>query len=424
MPFLCRVAVFLICLLQVSALVGQPLAGSPRQDAIFARRGYIKVLIGNAGAAETLRGTAELKLEMPSGAVQVPAREVTISRSGSTLTASAAGKAVGSASRIAVSCGDRGIVTCSKGAYRGRIILEARTGTRLVNELLLDDWLKGVLPAEIGADSHPEALKAQAVAGRSEAIYRLLKPPHEAEGYDFCSSEHCQAYRGVSKETPECVSAAEETLGVVLIAEGDVVNGVYHNVCGGVTAAAEDVWDSKALAGLVPVYDCPRKGPVSLSSDSALEQFLKSAAEACYCDSSNPNYANYAKKYFRWTKTLSGSQIAKLAGTGRLRDIQVTERRPSGRVRKLTLVADSGSMTLDKELPIRRMFDLWSGLFVLDVQKTGGYVQQVTFIGGGNGHGVGLCQHGARELARRGGTFAQILKHYYPTTAIQKIYRP
>ena len=84
----------------------------------------------------------------------------------------------------------------------------------------------------------------------------------------------------------------------------------------------------------------------------------------------------------------------------------------------------NGSKTFEKELNIRNVFDLWSGLFVLDVQRSGNQITSVTFKGAGNGHGVGLCQHGAREIARRSGTFDQILGHYYPGAALQKIYRP
>jgi SpoIID/LytB domain protein len=308
------------------------------------------------------------------------------------------------------------------GTYRGQVEISGRG--RAVNVLLIDEWLKGVLPAEIGGDSAPEALKAQAVAARSEAIFRLAKPPHESDGYDFCAGEHCQAYKGTRLENEAGNRACDDTLGVVLLADGDVMDGVYSNMCGGVTAGAEDVWDSEPMPGLVPVYDDPQQQLPNLSTDEALAAYLARPHPNTFCDCANRGCADYAKKYYRWTKTVDASALSRASGIGRIRDVKVTQRQASGRVRKLTFYGDSGSKTIEKELPIRHALDLWSGLFVVSTEKTGGYVRSATFTGAGNGHGVGLCQHGAREMALRGATYSQILSHYYRGATIQKIYRP
>ena len=310
-------------------------------------------------------------------------------------------------------------------SYRGKARVIARGGKlSVINEIMIDDWLKGVLPAEIGKDSPMEALKAQAVAGRSEAVFRLLVPPHKNDGYDFCTGVHCQAYKGIEAETAEVRKACDDTLGYVLLAEGDILNAVYHNVCGGVTAAAEDVWDSKPVPGLSPVYDKLQGNAVNLGSDEAVTRFILNDGTSDFCFPGNPGYANYAKKYFRWTKTLTASEAGKAAGVGVLTDIAVTERRPSGRVRQLTVRGTNGTKTFEKELNIRRIFDLWSGLFVVEIRRNGSTIESISFVGAGNGHGVGLCQHGAREIARRGGTYDQILGHYYRNARLQKVYRP
>lgn len=309
-------------------------------------------------------------------------------------------------------------------SYRGRARVIGGRQLTVINDVMIDDWLKGVLPAEIGSDSPLEALKAQAVAARSEAIFRLSHPPHDDEGYDFCTGVHCQAYKGIGEETPEIRRACDATLGYVLIADGGIVNAVYHNVCGGVTAGAEDVWDSDPIPGLSPVFDTPQEGTPNLATEAAAAQFIQSDGADCFCYPGNPEYAEYAKKYFRWSKNLSASEAGSMAGVGTLTDIRVTERRPSGRVRKLLVTGTGGSKTIEKELPIRHVFDLWSGLFILKTTNSGGHLSSVTFVGAGNGHGVGLCQHGAREIARRGGTFDQILAHYYSGAKLKKIYRP
>lgn len=309
-------------------------------------------------------------------------------------------------------------------SYRGKARVTGGRTLALVNEVMIDDWLKGVLPAEIGSDSPLEALKAQAVTARSEAIFRLLSPPHKSEGYDFCTGVHCQAYKGIGEENAEIQKACDATLGYVLVAGDDVVNAVYHNVCGGVTAGAEDVWESDPLPGISPVFDTLKGGTPDLSSEAAAAEFIQRDGADYFCFSGNPAYANYAKKYFRWSKTLTAEEAGRMAGVGKLTDIRVSERRPSGRVRKLTVVGSGGTKTIERELPIRKVFDLWSGLFVLKLEQAGGRLSTVTFVGAGNGHGVGLCQHGAREIARRGGTFDQILGHYYRGAKLRRVYRP
>ena len=130
-------------------------------------------------------------------------------------------------------------------------------------------------------------------------------------------------------------------------------------------------------------------------------------------------------KYFRWKKTVSGEQLAKVAGFSRVRDVVVAERRPSGKVWVLRITGDGGVKDLKKELPIRRALDLWSGLFYVDVTRNSdGTVESATFTGGGNGHGVGLCQMGARTMAARGMGFDRILNHYYPDARVVRVYRP
>jgi len=132
------------------------------------------------------------------------------------------GKPLGQAARLAIDpvrMGSGAWIRIASGQYRDRLVLTARgSGFDAVNELPLDDWLRGVLPAEIG-DSPMEALKAQAVASRSEAVHKLERAPHAAEGYDFCSSTHCQVYKGMGVETPACNAAVEATRGQVLVVE-------------------------------------------------------------------------------------------------------------------------------------------------------------------------------------------------------------
>ena len=244
-------------------------------------------------------------------------------------------------------------------------------------------------------------------------MHKLAKPPHASGGYDFCSSTHCQAYKGAGEESAASNGAVDATHGQVLAANGSVIDAVYHHACGGVTAGSEDVWSGPPEEGLVPVFDRPGdRGIPSLATDEAVVRLLADTGST-FCNSAAPNYPNYAKKYFRWQKTLDAAALAKACGVGRVRDIIVEDRRPSGRVRRLRVSGDAGTHVIEKDMPIRDAFDLWSSLFVISVNRSGGYIQSATFTGGGNGHGVGLCQMGARTMALTGAGYRQILAHYY-----------
>ncbi len=416
--------VALLCLFGgTKSVSAQTAFQSKRLNVLLERKGWIRV--GLKDSAE------QISIDLPSGGsivldgkmAECPAGSIQMTVKDGSIKVAIAGKSV-------ITARDVNLVPAGQPfrfdgrSYRGKAHVTGSKSLVLVNEVMIDDWLKGVLPAEIGSDSPLEALKAQAVTARSEAIFRLLHPPHAAAGYDFCTGVHCQAYKGIGEENVEIRKACDATLGYVLIAQDDVVNAVYHNVCGGVTAGAEDVWDSDPLPGVSAIFDTIKGGVPNLSSETAASQFIQGNGAKYFCYPGNPDYANYAKKYFRWSKTLTAAQAGKMAGVGTLTDIQVTERRPSGRVRKLRVIGTGGDKTIDKELPIRNVFDLWSGLFVLKIDRAGEHLSGITFQGAGNGHGVGLCQHGAREIARRGGTFDQILGHYYSGAKLRRVYRP
>jgi SpoIID/LytB domain protein len=433
-----RWAAVLVVLLLATAVpryAQQAPPGMRGQRAIVERGGWVRVLIASDRREVTIglpsafvvrSGDAEIGRSQANGIVRCVA-------SGGNLDLTLDGRALGRHAEawiVPVRPGPDGEGFMLDGRkdrrFRGscRLVRSGET-VRVINEIQLDDYLKGVLPAEIGGDAPLEALKAQAICARSEVIHKIIRSPHGTEGYDLCAGVHCMAYKGMNVETTAANDAVDATLGMVLVAAGEVLDAVYHNVCGGITAPAEDVWDSRPKVALETVLDTDRpRVPPDLSTDSALLRFLESGGSDSFCYPDSAGYPAYAKKYFRWEKTLSAEQLARACGVGPVTDIRVIERRPSGRVRKLEVTGTGGRRIIEKELPIRQMFDLWSGLFVLRTSKSAGRVVSATFVGGGNGHGVGLCQQGARVMAARGFKAEAILSHYYRSAQIRRIYRP
>jgi stage II sporulation protein D len=265
--------------------------------------------------------------------------------------------------------------------YRGSLRLLAVDGRVLaINVLDLESYLRGVVPAEMQASWPMEALKAQAVAART---YTLVNVDHDA-AYDVCATTDCQVYRGAEAEHPRSDAAIAETTGLVLTYDGMFARTYYHSDSGGVIASASEVW------GMPIPY---------------LQAFQDVSANG-------PNR--------RWDERLDPAVVASsLAaigqGVGTVRRVRVTALSESGRVARLEVVGDAGSTVLAANLA-RTQARAW-GLRSTRFQMIGDLVAR----GEGWGHGVGMSQYGARELAAAGHGFAQILGFYYPRTALQRV---
>ncbi len=135
------------------------------------------------------------------------------------------------------------LVPWADATYRGRLVVRAtaRGTLHVINRVGLEDYLKGVVPAEMGPRVYDEveSLKAQAVAARSYAARHLGQ--FAAEGYDLCASPRCQVYAGASAESPLSTRAVEETAGEVLLWKGAVADALFTSTCGGRTENAADV---------------------------------------------------------------------------------------------------------------------------------------------------------------------------------------
>ncbi|HET7876641.1 MAG TPA: SpoIID/LytB domain-containing protein [Methylomirabilota bacterium] len=253
-------------------------------------------------------------------------------------------------------------------------------GMAIVNDLPLEDYLVGVLRAEADERWPMEVLRAQAIVARTYAAYHrrlnTMKP------YHILASVAHQQFAGRVPAISPMLGAVQETAGQVLRLDGELFPAFYHTECGGHTEDPRLVFATGNLPALKPVV-CP------FSAESP---------------------------HFHWTRDLDVTELSELlrrqgVDVGRLIGLEVTERTPSLRVVAVTLRGTRGLARL-RGTEFRRMvgYDvIKSTLFSVAVDD-----QKARFAGRGYGHGVGLCQWGAKGMAEQGYTAWQILAFYYP----------
>ncbi len=279
---------------------------------------------------------------------------------------------------------------------------------RALNLVYLEDYLKGVVPAEIGklTTDEMEALKAQAVAARTYSLSRLGQ--YEKEGYDLEATVADQVYKGVQGEDPLGNRAIELTQREILVHGGRPVHAYYHANSGGKTEDVNQVWGKSREPYLTSVDD------VDFCSWSESYSWEESwTAEAL---------KRNVEKYLRSTNALKSGQM------GRVTDLRVIRRTPSGRIEALEVVTDKEvyQITGDQiRWALRRGSNsssiLPSTRFRLRIQRDeDGSIRLISATGSGNGHGVGMCQTGAIGMARSGYSYKDILTFYYPGVKIVK----
>jgi stage II sporulation protein D len=298
-----------------------------------------------------------------------------------TMTVSAA--SVGSRPLRVRSAGD--FIRVNKKNFRGWVELRKKKNGLLlvVNELDIELYLLGVVASEIPHDWHPETLKAQAVASRTYALYQ--KRMAEGRLYHVLATVESQMYNGRSGEHPTTSQAVQETMGQVLVYGGELIPAFYHSSCGGHTEDASKVWDVKEpyLQGV----DCDCQ---DISKYGQWERRF-----------SVDTIAHALRKRGYPVKQITSATLGAITPAGRVRDVAIRHAGGATVVPAETLRAAVGNALIP------------SVFFELELSQTG---RELVFSGRGMGHGVGLCQWGAEEMARRKFSYQAILSHYYPGT--------
>ena len=275
----------------------------------------------------------------------------------------------------------------------------------------LELYLRGVLPAEMPSGWPGEALKAQAIAARSE-IYASLAGKYRLEGFDFTALEGCRAYWGLGGHHANTDAAVQATAGQALSHHGKFATTVFSSCCGGWTEDNENVWSGPPNPVLRGVSDFPAGNQVPAPvSESGWRAQIK-GAPAAWCAAGNDN--------FRWRRQFSVSELSDIVNrrhnVGTIRAIREGPRGVSGRLRSVTITGSAATTTVERELAIRQAFGgLPSAMFIIEASPTA-----FIFYGGGFGHGVGLCQHGAKGMADAGKNYEQIVTHYFKGVRIER----
>jgi stage II sporulation protein D len=298
-------------------------------------------------------------------------------------------------------------ITWQQKSYRGTLVFVATDSAILVvNRVDVEEYLRGVLPLEIGArlTTDHAAVEAQAVAARSFTYTRMLAG--RTRDFDLGATESDQVYGGTSVETFWGDLAVAATAGWVLSYRGQVVTAPYHSACGGTTAVPSEIWRGGQDGFLRTVNDTsPQTGRpwCALSPRAQWERRLSAADLATAVSRHAPAY----------TTLPAGAAQS-------IRDLRVAGLTPSHRARAVVIATSAGDITLrgnDLRYVLRPAGgEILPSTAVSITTERGpdGRLQAVVMRGRGNGHGVGLCQWGAIARARAGADFRAILKAYYP----------
>ncbi|WP_353097007.1 SpoIID/LytB domain-containing protein [Tissierella praeacuta] len=333
------------------------------------------------------------------------------------------------------------IITVEKDRYRDYIRLLSKNNEIIViNHVGLENYLYGVVPAEMPATFHVEALKAQAVASRSFAISNINK--HSSEGFNLCDTTHCQVYSGVEYEKSSTNLAVDETRDTFAYYNGKVIEAIFHSTSSGFTEDSVNVWGG----------DFP---------------YLKSVEDKFSSES----------PYSKWSfsiniNELNNNLISSGVNIGSLQGMEVVDATLTGKVNKIKIIGTKGEQVIDgtkfrnivgatkfksswfniKSSNINtsnsQVYVIDGGMFkpqTIDVDKA--YIldeknqkkpnrgtvsraigkdkietlgefypidsSEILIEGKGFGHGVGMSQFGAKKMAELGYDFEEILKYYY-----------
>ena len=337
-----------------------------------------------------------------------------------------------------------------------------------INILPVEDYLISVISSEMNATSSLELLKAHAVVSRSwlfaqiekrkamsdkgDGFFSFIKTKDEYIRwydredhtiFDVCADDHCQRYQGITKASNATVAkAVKATRGQILIYDNKICDARFSKCCGGATEEFEYCWEDKHYDYLSAVRDSDKEEarPLpDLTNEKEAEHWIRKAPKS-FCDTHDKkilsqilnNYDQETTDFYRWKVRYTQEELATLirentkTDYGDIIDLIPIQRGTSGRICKLKIEGSLKTLTIGKDLEIRRTLSkshLFSSAFVVDKgELKDGVPQWFLLSGAGWGHGVGLCQIGAAVMGEKGYTYNEILLHYYKNAEIKRFY--
>jgi len=272
---------------------------------------------------------------------------------------------------------------------RGAVELVPRGGKiALVNEVDLEEYLAGLVNKEIRSDYPQEAIKAQVIAARSYALATAADLRSNREFFDLYGSELDQMYVGSHTEDARSYRLVRQTKGMVLFHRQTVLKAFYHSSNGGYSEVPDAVWETKT----------------------------RSRDQLAYINQSSPVDAKLEAN--RWQVKLSSKMGLRWPGIGALTEIRVLERSGGYRVKKIRVSGEIGSELWSGAEFRQKLGHRWIKSTLFGIEKT---MKGWTINGRGFGHGVGLSQLGARQMAKDGKSFKEILRFYYPFASLRTL---
>lgn len=312
--------------------------------------------------------------------------------------------------------------------YGGKLRIQPNAyGTyTLVNQVPLETYLRGVVPHEIDGGAPYAANEAQAIIARTYALRNLRR--FAADNYQLCADTQCQVYYGLGDTVPVADQAIAATRGLVLTYQNQLADALYSSTTGGVTAPFDDIWNGAGRPYLQAVVDSQSNvwdlSRQSLASEENFRRFMNL----------KQGFNETGWPAFRWRRESSLTKITQDLQRYRertksswpnfqtVKQMRVVERSPAGRILKLAVETDKGVLEILKD-DVRSAFVAPRSTFfylepIYAADKT---LKGYAFVGGGFGHGVGMSQTGAYNLAKLGWSSQQILSFYYPGSQLQPI---
>lgn len=335
-----------------------------------------------------------------------------------------------------------------------------------INELPVERYLESVISSEMSATSSLRLLEAHAVISRSWLLAQIenrrLAKTEQTSLYscitgkdkmikwydrqdhtlfDVCADDHCQRYQGITKETsPHVAVAIQHTRGQVLMSEGNICDARFSKCCGGAMEEFQYCWEDSPKPYLKAIGDTPEKTIPDLTVEANAEEWIRTSPDS-FCNTTDKNilsqvlndYDQETTDFYRWRVDYTQEEISQLINSklnidfGQIMDLIPIERGKSARLCQLKIVGTKQTLTIGKELEIRRALSpshLYSSAFVVDKEDVNaeGIPALFHIIGCGWGHGVGLCQIGAAVMGEKGYNYDQILAHYYPGSDLKELY--